>query len=70
MKSVRLMTALLVSVSVVGCASPDTTWVKPIYPTEADLGVISRPLADQIITHNETGERLGLWETPQPLVTP
>lgn len=64
MKSVQWMTALLVSVLVTGCVSADTTWVKPIYPTEADLAVISRPLADQIIVHNETGERLGLWEAP------
>lgn len=66
MRSTLLLMMLLATASLAGCDEPtkDISWVKPIYPTGTDLTVISRQLMDQITIHNETGERLDLWEAP------
>lgn len=63
MKSTSLLMTLLATALLAGCVNTkDTTWVRPIYPTAQDVQVISPQLRNQIITHNETGEQLGLWK--------
>lgn len=49
---------------VIGCGASGPVvksgceWTKAIYPTKADVDVISASLLDQIIEHNETREEI------------
>jgi hypothetical protein len=53
-----LVILTLISVSLAGCATNlGSAWVKPINPTTKDISCMSRPLKQQILTHNETWEK-------------
>lgn len=43
------------------CATSGGAGMKPIRPLDADMRMISDDLVNQILEHNETGERNGWW---------
>lgn len=60
--SILLVASLVLS----GCQNSGTLsacdgW-RPIQLTKQDASKISDPLADQILAHNEFGEKIGCWK--------
>lgn len=61
----RILTLALISASTAGCATnaafkSDCDWARPILPSRED--VLTRETKEQIVAHNETGERLCKWK--------
>ncbi len=58
----RKATLLCVTLLASGCVgTADCDWAKPIRPTEADVAAMSSGLARDLLTHNETGQKLCGW---------
>lgn len=58
----RPLMMTLIAVSVAGCARDACDWAEPILPSPDDD--LSRPLIEQIVAHNEKGERFCGWIAP------
>lgn len=41
-----------------------------IRPTQADVDLMSRQLAEALLVHNAVGQRLGCWKRPQAALAP
>lgn len=65
-RAIRLMTLWLIvaaMLTVTGCENGSVVksgceWSRPIYPTKADVDVISDSLVTQIVEHNETRAKI------------
>lgn len=59
MELTKLYLAWTIALSISGCATPasECAWVKRVYPSEADIDVMSRQLKEQILAHNEKTAR-------------
>jgi hypothetical protein len=59
MKLTKLYLAWMIALSISGCATPadECAWVRRIHPSDADIGIMSRSLKEQIVAHNEKTSR-------------